>query len=226
MHPLLECLPDIKAQLLKNNNKGVACDIFPSVGDLDIYASTDFDNVLAIIDNVNDVKTMKERTPTRPQVRVVALEVHTRIGRCYIRTCLTSCKVNALWIYMNRFSFSLESFGKLMSVMYSLLSDDANIFLWCIDKNLARQYARSHLLYSDKNNNILLHYERQPLHNIIDIDEIKKCCMDHGFVHECTIRGNEILTNMSKNALPYDIWSSQIFCLLQLKPRPHFLNLI
>jgi len=226
MHPLLECLPGIKAQLLKNNNEGVACDIFPGGGDLETYASTGFDSVLAIIDNVNDLKTMKERTPTRPQVRVMALAVHTRIGRCYIRTCLTSCNVNTLWVYMNRFPFSLESFGNLMSVMYSLLSDDANLFLWCIDKNLALQYARSRLLYIDKNNNILLHYERQPLDNIIDVDEIKRCCIHHGFIHEHTFRGDEILRNMSKNALPYDIWSSQIFFLLQFKPRPHFLNLM
>ena len=225
MHPLHQCMPDVKSKLI-GPVKGVALDLFSDTGDLETYASTNLDTVFSVISNQKDLKNMRERTPSRPVTNVSCFPLNTNQGLAYVRAYLTSRDVCTLWIYMNRFQFDIVWFEKLMRTLYPLLQDDANVFLLCIDKGLALQYAKSHLLYIDRDQNILMHYHRQPLSNILEINEIKQCCERSGFIHETTIRGDELLHMMKLNALPYDIWSSQIFFLLHFKLRPHFTKLV
>tara|TARA_B100001175_G_scaffold314932_1_gene325333 strand:- start:1982 stop:2641 length:660 start_codon:yes stop_codon:yes gene_type:complete len=218
-------MPDLKSKLI-GPVKGVALDLFSDTGDLESYASTNLETVFSVILNEKDLKNMRERTPSRPVTNVSCFPLNTNHGLAYVRACLTSLEVCTLWIYMNRFQFNIVWFEKLMRTLYPLLQDDANVFLLCIDRGLALQYAKSHLLYIDRDQNILMHYHRQPLSNILEIDEIRQCCERNGYIHEATIRGDELLRMMKLNALPYDIWSSQIFFLLQFKVRPHFTKLV
>ena len=225
MHPLHQCMPDVKSKLI-GPVRGVALDLFSDTGDLETYASTNLNTVFSVISNQKDLKNMREKTPSRPVTNVSCFPLNTNHGLAYVRAYLTSLDVSTVWIYMNRFQFDIVWFEKLMCTLYPLLQDDANVFLLCIDKGLALQYAKSHLLYIDRDQNILMHYHRQPLSNILEINEIKQCCERNGYIHETTIRGDELLYMINLNALPYDIWSSQIFFLLHFKLRPHFTKLV
>lgn len=225
MHPLYQCIPDVKSELIGSDN-GVALDLFSNVGDLDTYASTSLETVFSVISNANDLKNMKERTPSRPVTHVLYFRLDNNQGLAYIRAYLTSRNVCTLWIYMNRFHFDIVWFEKLLNTMYPLLTDDASVFLLCVDKGLALQYAKSHLLYIDRDNNILMHYDKQPLNNILNVEDIKTCCERNGYIQQTTMRGDEILHMMKRNALPYDLWSSRVFLLHHFKLRPHFTNII
>lgn len=225
MHPLHQCMSDLKSNFI-GPAKGVALDLLSDTGDLETYASTSLERVFAVISNLKDLKIMRERTPSKPITHVSCFPLNTNEGITYLRAYLTSLHVCTVWIYMNRFHFDIIWFEKVMCTLYPLLQDDANVFLLCIDKELALQYAKSHLLYIDTNQNILMHHHRQPLCNILEVHEIKHCCEKNGYLHETTIRGDELLHMMKQNALPYDIWSSQIFFLLHFKLRPHFTKLV
>lgn len=218
-------MPDVKSKLIGPAG-GVALDLFSDAGDLETYASTNLDTVFSVISNSKDLKHMRERTPSKPVTHVSCFPLNTNHGLAYVRAYLTSLDVCTVWIYMNRFRFDIVWFEKLMCTLYPLLQDDANVYLFCIDKWLALQYAKSRLLYIDRDQNILLHYHRQPLSNILEINEIKQCCERNGYIHDTTMRGDELLHMVKLNALPYDIWSSQIFFLLQFKLRPHFTKLV
>ena len=225
MHPLHYCISDVKSKLI-GPVKGVALDLFSDTGDLETYASTSLETVFSVISNQKNLNNMRERTPSRPVTHVSCFPLNTNHGLAYVRACLTSLEVYTVWIYMNRFEFDIIWFKNLMCTLYPLLQDDANVFLLCIDKGLALQYAKSHLLYIDRDHNIRMHYHHQPLSNILEIDEIKQCCETNGYLHETTLRGDELLHMMKINALPYDIWSSQIFFLIHFKLRPHFTNIL
>lgn len=225
MHPLHECLLDLKSDLI-GSLQGDALDLFSGASDLEIYASTKLNNVFCIIPNENDLKSIRERAPSRPAMHIFAFSLKTHRGLAWIRVLLTSRTVTSIWIYMNRFHFDLKWFEQLMITMYPLLRDDACVFLLCVDEGLARQFANSRLLYIDKDDNILMHSERQPLKNILSIRQIVNCCERNGYVHESSMQGDEMLQRMKKNALPYDLWSSQIFFLLQFRLRPHFVHLL
>ena len=226
MHPLHDCLPDLKSQLVGTAEDGVALDVFSDARDLETYASTSLQTVYAVVADGDDVRAMVERAPTRPATHVACVRVNTERGLAALRAHLTSRAVCVVWIYMNRFRFDVDAFARLMRTLYPLLSDDANVFLLCIDRGLAVQHARSRLVYIDRDDNMLLHYERQPLANVLDVSRVKEVCERSGYVHEKTIRGDELLHTMRRNALPYDIWSSQIFFLLHFGVRPHFKKLL
>ena len=228
MHPLYECLPFVKGKLIASiqaTENDMAVDLFSDTGDLETYASTSLGRVLAVIENPDDLKNMKQRCPTRPSVCVCSLRLN-QSGLVYLRAYLTSHRVRAVWIYTNRYEFDFVGFENLIRVIRPLISDGASLFLFCVDKDLAMQYAKSRLIYVDRNNDVVMHYHKQSLNNVLSINKIKECCERSGFCHDATMRGDEILRFMNVNALPYDIWSSQIFFLLHYKSNPYFSHLL
>jgi len=112
-------------------------------------------------------------------------------------------------------------FKGLVKNIYNRCTEDTTLYIVCVDGELAAQYAMSHLIYIDRENNMQMQYHKQPI-KTISLETIRKICLENGFIEKNSINGEEMLKLSKTNCLPYDLWTSQTFFLLHFKSKFHF----
>lgn len=225
MHPLLEKLNIVKSKLLTLENNGICLDIFTLPNDMQIYSSSNFSKVLCVTISEQDSKHVSENAPSRPLSRVAHWDLRSKQGPIYMDSFIVFSspqeKVSCVWIHLHRCVMNETQFKCLMQKIYNRCTDDTTLYIVCVDGELAAQYAMSHIIYIDKENNMQMQYHKQPI-KTISLSAIRNICREIGFIENNSINGEEILKLSNINCLPYDLWTSQTFFLLQFKSKFHF----
>ena len=112
-------------------------------------------------------------------------------------------------------------FKGIIQKLYNRCTEDTTLYIVCIDGELAAQYAMSHIIYIDKDDNMQMQYHKQPI-KTISLAAIRTICSENGFMEKNSINGEDMLKLSNINCLPYDLWTSQTFFLLQFKSKFHF----
>ena len=112
-------------------------------------------------------------------------------------------------------------FKGIIQKLYNRCTEKTPLYIVCVDGELAAQYAMSHIIYIDKDDNMQMQYHKQPI-KTISLAAIRTICSENGFMEKNSINGEDMLKLSNINCLPYDLWTSQTFFLLQFKSRFHF----
>ena len=224
MHPLLENLNIVKSKLLKLENDGLCLDIFTLPNDMQIYSSSNFSKVLCLAVSEQESKHVSENAPSRPPSLVAHWDLRSKQGQIYMDSFLvfsSEQKVSCVWIHLHRCVMNETQFNGLVQKIYNRCTEDTTIYIVCVDGDLAAQYALSHIIYIDSENNMQMQYHKQPIKSI-SLAAIRSICSQNGFIEKNSINGEEMLKLSNTNCLPYDLWTSQTFFLLQFKSKFHF----
>lgn len=225
MHPLLQNLNIVKSKLLKLEKNGLCLDLFTHPNDMQIYSSSNFSKVLCVATTLQEMKHVKENAPTKPPSRVVNWDVRYKLGQTLLDSFIVFSseeeKVSCVWIQLYRCVINNSQFEGLIKTIYNRCTEDTVVYILCIDGELAAQYAMSHIIYVDKEDNMLMQYHKQPI-KTISVTSIRTICANNGFIETNAINGDAILKLSNINCLPYDLWTSQTFFLLQFKSKFHF----
>ena len=225
MHPLLDNLSVIKNKLLQLETGGFCLDIFSLPNDMQIHSSSNFSQVLCVARTEKDMKYLEENKPSRPPCHVRLWDLTSTLGQSFFDTAISflgsNDVVSTIWIHMYRCAMSEKEFSGLIHKLSNRCGDFTTLYILCVDGALAKQYAKSHIVYIDKNNEMHMQYHKQSI-ECISVQAINRICDENGFIHKNSIRGDKILEMCNINILPYDLWSSQTFFLLQFKSKFHF----
>lgn len=232
MHPLLDNIRFIKAQQLDGRDTFGASawsllDVFPLPDDMQIYASSSFVHVTCVALNATDAKRLEENAPTAPVTKVAHWLLETVTGRAYLTASVRTGpkSISCVWINLYRTRPTRQGFEEMMGCIQKLCEDGAEVFILCVDAQLAEQHARSRLVVIDKDANMLMQYHRQPV-NGLGVDEVMSACEASGLIVTGTADGEDMMRIHQVNSLPYDLWTSQTFRLIRCRARSHFLTYV
>lgn len=224
MHPLLENLHIIKSRLLQLEEGGVCLDVFTLPNDMQIYSSSSFARVLCVATTEHERRLITESAPTRPPSRAVTCNVRSKCGQVYLESLVVFSSaeeaVSCVWIHLHRCAMNDVQFEGLVRRIYNRCAEDATLYVFCVDGELARQYAMAHAVYIDRENNMQMQYHKQPI-DTLSAASVLSICERNGFAVKNSIGGDEILRLSNVNCLPYDLWTSQTFSLFQFKSKLH-----
>ena len=225
MHPLLENLNVVKSKLLKLQDNGICLDIFTLPNDMQIYSSSKFSRVLCVTVSEKEQKHVTESAPSRPPSRVIHWDLTSKQGQIYMDSLMVFStqeeKVSCVWIHLHRCVMNETQFKGLIQKIYNRCTENTTLYIVCVDGNLAAQYAMSHIIYIDKDDNMQMQYHKQKI-KTISLEAIRTICSENGFIEKNSINGEDMLRLSNINCLPYDLWTSQTFFLLQFKSKFHF----
>ena len=225
MHPLLDKLNIVKSKLLKLENKGICLDIFTLPNDMQIYSSSNFSKVICITVSDKESKYVRESAPSRPPSRIAHWNLNSKQGQIYMDSFIVFSsqqeKVSCVWIHLYRCVMNETQFEGIIQKLYNRCTEDTTLYIVCVDGELAVQHAMSHIIYIDRDNNMQMQHHKQPI-NSISLSSIRKICSENGFIEKNSINGEDMLKLSNTNCLPYDLWTSQTFFLLQFKSKFHF----
>jgi hypothetical protein len=225
MHPLLENLNTIKSKLLKIETSGLCLDIFTLPNDMQIYSSSNFSKVLCVAISEQEMTRVSENAPSRPPSRVAHWDLRSKQGQIYLDSFVVFSsqqeKISCVWIHLHRCAMNDIQFKNLIQKIYNRCTEDTTLYIVCVDGELAAQYAMSHVIYIDRENNMQMQYHKQPI-KTISLAAIRNICSENGFIEKNSINGEQMLKLSNINCLPYDLWTSQTFFLLKFKSKFHF----
>lgn len=225
MHPLLENLSIVKSKLLKLEESGICLDIFTLPNDMQIYSSSNFSKVLCITASNKESKLVSESAPSRPPSRVAHWNLNSEQGQIYMDSFLVFSSqqenVSCVWIHLYRCVMNETQFKGLIQKIYNRCTENTTLYIVCVDGDLAAQYAMSHIIYIDRDDNMQMQYHKQSI-KTISLATIRDICSENGFIEKNSINGEDMLKLSNTNCLPYDLWTSQTFFLLQFKSKFHF----
>lgn len=223
MHPLIDNLNIIKHKLLSTEDGGLCLDLFTLPNDMQIYSASQFSRVICVAISNREMKQIQENAPTRPLSYVANWNLATTVGRVYLDASIVFGlqNVSCIWIHLHRSVMSHTQFESLINKLYNRCADNATLYIVCVDGDIALQYAKSHLIYIDKERNMHMQYHKQPI-DMIPVASVVQTCEENGFFKTNSINGEEVLRISGVNCLPYDRWTSQTFFLLQFKSKSHF----
>ena len=225
MHPLLENLNIVKSKLLKLETNGICLDIFTLPNDMQIYSSSNFSKVLCVPVSEQESKQVMESAPSRPPSRVVHWDLRLKQGQICMDSFLVFSSdeesVSCVWIHLHRCAMDEIQFKGLIQKIYNRCAENTTLYIVCVDGELAAQYAMSHIIYIDKEDNMQMKYHKQPI-KTISLTSIRNICSEVGFMEKNSINGEDMLKLSNINCLPYDLWTAQTFFLLQFKSKFHF----
>ncbi len=225
MHPLLDNLSIIKKKLLQLETGGFCVDIFALPNDMQIHSSSSFSQILCVSRTERDFRHLEENKPSRPPCHVRFWELTSPLGQCFLDTSLAflsaTDEISVIWIYLYRCALNEDEFSGLVHKLSNRSNEKTTLYILCVDGNLAKQYARSHIVYIDKHNDMQMCHHKQNI-NTISVDAINQICERNGFMRKNSIRGDKIMEMCNINVLPYDLWTSQTFFLLHFKSKFHF----
>ena len=75
-------------------------------------------------------------------------------------------KVSCVWIHLHRCVMNETQFKGLIQKIYNRCTEDTTLYIVCVDGNLAAQYAMSHIIYIDKDDNMQMQYNKQKIKTI------------------------------------------------------------
>jgi hypothetical protein len=225
MHPLLENLNIVKSKLLKLESSGICLDIFTLPNDMQIYSSSNFSKVLCVTISEKENKHVSESAPSRPPSRIAHWNLNSKQGQIYMDSFLVFSsqgeKVSCIWIHLYRCVMNETQFKGIIQTLYNRCTEDTTLYIVCVDGELAAQYAMSHIIYIDRDDNMQMQYHKQPI-KTVSLAAIRTICSENGFMEKNSINGEDMLKLSNINCLPYDLWTSQTFFLLQFKSKFHF----
>ena len=170
MHPLLENLNIMKSKLLKLEESGVCLDIFTLPDDMQIYSSSNFSKVLCVATTKQEMKLVTESAPTRPLSRVATWNLKSKQEQIYLDSFVVFSskegKVSCVWIHLYRCIMNEVQFESLIEMIYNRCNEHATLYIVCVDGELASQYAKSHIIYVDKYDNMQMQYHKQNIKTI------------------------------------------------------------
>lgn len=227
MHPLLDGLTFIKAKLVRQHSREFtgALDVYSLPNDMQIYASAKFLKLVCVALTVSDNKQLRENAPSKPLSVVAPWELRSRSGRRFLHSTLdlAHVKLSCSWINLHRTRLTREAFEELVSSIHTHSEDGGSLFVICVDGDIARQFARAHQIYINRDNEMLMGYHKQRIDNLT-IEEISAAAEQAGFVLRSCTQGDSLLQSHGINAAPYDLWTSQTFFLMHFQSRLHFLK--
>ena len=192
---------------------------------MQIYSSSNFTSVLCVAVSEQERKHVIENAPSRPLSRVSHWDLRSKQGQIYMDSFVVFASqvenVSCVWIHLHRCVMNETQFKGLVQKIYNRCSENTTLYIICVDGELAAQHALSHIIYIDRDNNMQMQYHKQPI-KTISLAAIRNICSEIGFLEKNSINGEEMLKLSNTNCLPYDLWTSQTFFLLQFKSKFHF----
>jgi hypothetical protein len=223
MHPLLDNLNIIKAQLLQCETGGNCLDIFTLPNDMQIFSSSQFTTVTCVASTEKEMKLIQENAPTRPKAHVSNWNMRSQTGQLYLDAFLAFNieNISCVWIHLHRYPMDYSQLKSLLGKIYNRCENCATLYIVYVDENLANQHAKSKIINIDKEDNMQMQYHKQPI-KLLPISVLIELCQQNGFIIKNSINGEDMLKQCFVNCLPYDLWTSQTFSLLHFQCKSHF----
>ena len=225
MHPLLQSVTIMKNKLLNLEEGGICLDIFTLPNDMQIYSSSNFSKVLCVALTEQEMKYLIENSPTRPSVRIGKWNLYSKYEQTYFDSFIVfsdeKVNISCVWIYLYRSDMNDSQFEHLIQIIYNRSTTLSKLYIFGVDRDIASQYVMSNVVYTDKQNNMIMHYHKQSI-KTISLNSVINICYRNGFIMKNVLNGQDIIRETNVNCLPYDLWISQTFFLIELNSKFHF----